>query len=246
MHQTLGTTFTVRAGEHEGPLELLLDLIEKHKLLVSDLSLSQVTDDFTAYIKNGTSFPTEDTANFIATAATLLLIKSRSLLPELELTGEEEEDIEDLRRRLVAYEKARDAARELSRMFGREVMMAAGERKAEPTFAPTKDLSLDRLASALADALAAQEVPEEIGEARVKPIISLEAIMELLQGRMERALSLSFAEFTGATAEKLEVIVSFLALLELVKQGSLDAEQQGTFTDITIMSTRASMPRYES
>lgn len=236
--------FTVRAGEYEGPLEVLLDLIERRKLLVNELSLSQVTDDYIAYIRSSEEFPMEDAANFVAVAATLLLIKSRSLLPELELTNEEEEDIDDLKHRLEAYERTRSAARELGRIFGRKVMVPAGERKPEPMFAPSKDLDLARLSQALEEALAAREVQERLPEARVRPMISIEEMMESLHTRVQRALTLSFSEFTGDTSERVEVIVSFLALLELVKQGAVEADQQGAFNDIQITNLNAEVPRY--
>ena len=238
------TRFTVRAGEYEGPLEVLLDLIERRKLLVNELSLSQVTDDFIAFIRSSEDFPMEDAANFVAVAATLLLIKSRSLLPELELSSEEEEDIDDLKRRLETYERARNAARELGRMFGRKVMVPAGERKPEPMFAPSKDLDLERLARALEEALAAREAEVKLPEARIRPMVSIEEMMDDLRTRVERALTISFSEFAGDRKERIEVIVSFLALLELVKQGAVEAEQQGDFKDIQITNASASVPRY--
>ena len=98
----------------------------------------------------------------------MLLIKSKSLIPELELSEEEEGSIGDLERRLAAYEKAREAARELSKIFGRSVMLEAGEKEAEPIFAPSKDMTLATLADALAHALATLEKVEERPEARVK------------------------------------------------------------------------------
>ena len=238
------TLFTVRAGEYEGPLEVLLDLIERRKLLVNDLSLSQVTDDYIQYVRTSEDFPMEDAANFIAVAATLLLIKSRSLLPELELSNEEEEDVEDLKRRLVVYEKTRNAARELGRIFGHAMMVEAGERRPEPVFAPSRDLDLERLAKALKEALAAREAQEKLPEARIRPMISIEEMMDTLHARVERALSLSFSEFAGEKKDRVEVIVSFLALLELVKQGAVEADQQGAFKDIQITSAAASVPRY--
>jgi segregation and condensation protein A len=211
---------------------------------VNELSLSQVTDDFIVYIKSSEQFPMEDAANFINVAATLLLIKSRSLLPDLELSSEEEGDVEDLKARLKAYEKAREAARELQSLFGRRVMVSAGERKPEPMFAPSRDLTLERITAALEDALKAREVEVKLPEARVRPMISIEEVMDNLRDRVQRALNLSFSEFTGNATEKLEVIVSFLALLELVKQGSVEADQPGAFNDIKITNTAAAVPRY--
>ncbi len=238
------TPFTVRTPAYEGPFALVLELIEKRKLLVNDLSLSQVTDDFIAHVKGQAEFPMEDAADFIQVAATLLLIKSKSLIPDLELTGEEEEDVEDFKRRLIMYEKAREAARELSRIYGRQVMVPAGERAPEVMFAPSKDATLPNLEKALADALTALEEVEKLPEARVRPMVTIEEMMERLLDRVQSKLSLSFKEFSGNTKEKVEIIVSFLALLELVKQGNVDAEQGEHFSDIRITDLTTDVPKY--
>ncbi len=238
------TNYTLRTAAYEGPFELVLDLIEKKQMLVNELSLAEVTDDFIQQVRGKAEFPMEDATNFIAVAATLLLIKSKSLIPELELSKEEEESVDDLQKRLALYEKAREASRELSRLFGRAVMVEAGEREPEPVFAPSKDLTLFALSNALHDALSALEKVETKPEVKVKPTVTIEEMMDSLMSRVQGALSLSFKEFSGGTREKVEVIVSFLALLELVKQGSLDAAQQGQFGDITLSSASSSVPRY--
>lgn len=245
MEEALGTTgFTIRTDSYEGPLELILELIEKRKLLVNELSLAQVTDDYIVYVKNGGSFPMDDAANFINVAATLLLIKSRSLLPNLELSHEEEEDVEDLKRRLELYEIARTAARDLSRLFGRRVMLPRGEREPDAVFAPSRDLSLEALESSLRTLLASKEKETKLPEARIRPLVSIEEMMDTLRSRVERAMNLSFKEFTGDKVEKVEVIVSFLALLELVKIGAVEAAQYDPWGDIKITNTSASVPRY--
>ena len=93
--------------------------------------------------------------------------------------------------------------------------------------------------------LAAREAVEELPEARVKPLISIEEVMDDLAKRVQSALNLSFREFAGGAKEKVEVIVSFLALLELVKQGAVAAEQYEQHGDIRISHTAsASVPRY--
>ena len=237
--------FTVQAQGHEGPLELILELIEKRKLLVNELSLSQVTDDFISYVRSHEAFPMEDATGFIGVAPTLLLIKSRSLLPELELSTDEEEDVEDLTRRLTQYEKAREASRLLAQLFGQQVMVSAGEKAPEPIFAPSRALTLEALERAFTDALTSLEKEKEtLPEARVRPTISLEEVMDDLKSRVERALTLSFKDFAGEKTERVEMIVSFLALLELVKQGNVDAEQFGAFGDIRITNTGTGVPRY--
>jgi segregation and condensation protein A len=236
--------FTIRTEAFEGPLGLVLDLIEKRKLLVNDLSLSQVTDDFIAHVKNQADFPMEDAAEFIQVAATLLLIKSKSLIPDLELTGEEEEDVDDLKRRLLMYEKAREASRELSRIFGKAVMVPAGEKVPEPVFSPSKDLLVQGLEEALRNVLLEMEKQEKLPEARVRPVVTIEEMMERLLVRVQKAMTLSWKEFSGDTKEKVEIVVSFLALLELIKQGNVDAYQYESFSDIRITNTKADVPKY--
>ena len=96
-------SYIVNTGAFQGPLELLLSLIEKRKLFISDISLSEVTDDFINHVKNTSDFPMSQSAHFVLIASTLLLIKSKSLLPTLEFTEEETESMEDLERRLKSY-----------------------------------------------------------------------------------------------------------------------------------------------
>jgi segregation and condensation protein A len=237
--------FEIKTDAYEGPLALVLDLIEARKLLVNDLALAQVTDDFVAHVRAQEAFPVEEAAEFIGIAATLILVKSKSLLPDLALTDEENADVDDLKRRLEAYTKVREAAAELARIFGKDVMYPAGERAPEVFFSPSKDLTQEALAETLARVLAAREAVEELPEKRVKPMVTIEEMMDRLAKRVQQAMTLSFKEFSGTQQKKIEVIVSFLALLELVKQGAVGAEQHEAHGDITIShQSPGSPPRY--
>lgn len=245
MDINLKTGFLIQTESYQGPFELVLDLIEARKLLVNELALASITEDFITHVRSQNSFPVPETANFIQIAATLLLIKSKSLIPDLTLTDDENADVEDLKRRLEAYEKVREAARELSRIFGKAVMLQGGERAPEVVFGPSRDLSAASLSEALARVLAAREEVEQLPEARVKSLVTIEEMMEQLAQRVQSAMSLSFKEFAGSRKEKVEVIVSFLALLELVKQGAVEAEQFDTYGDIRISHTNGNaVPRY--
>jgi segregation and condensation protein A len=240
------TGFTIKTDSYEGPFELVLELVEARKLLVNDLALANITEDYIQHVRSQETFPVEETANFIQLAATLLLIKSKSLIPDLTLTEEEHADIEDLKRRLEAYEKVRDAARELTRIFGKRTLYDAGTRVPDVVFAPSEDMSASALAEALSRLLAAREEVEQLPEARVKPLITIEEMMDLLAKRVQSAMTLSFKEFAGGIKEKVEVIVSFLALLELVKQGAVAAEQYAPHGDIRISHTATAVPHYGS
>jgi segregation and condensation protein A len=237
--------FAIKTEAYEGPLALVLDLIEARKLLVNDLALCSITDDFVQHVRAQETFPVEETAEFIGIAATLLLIKSKSLLPDLSLTEDENADVEDLKRRLEAYANIREAASELGKIFGQNVMYGAGERAPEVFFSPSKDLSAPALAEALARVLAAREAVEELPEKRVKQMVTIEEMMDQLAKRVQSAMTLSFKEFAGSHKEKVEIIVSFLALLELVKQGAVGAEQYAPHGDIKISHQAPSaIPHY--
>lgn len=236
--------YEVKTHAYEGPFEVLLGLIESRKLLVNELTLAQITEDFVTHVRAQEAFPVEEAAHFIHIAATLLLIKSKSLIPDLTLTQEESEDVEDLQRRLAAYEKVRDASRELARIYGKAVMLPSGGQPSQVFFAPARDFTREGLSEALARVLRAREEVEALPEARVKPLVTIEEMMDRLASRVQSAMQLSFREFSGGAKEKVEVIVSFLALLELVKQGAVAAEQHSEHGDIQISNTSTSVPHY--
>ena len=127
--------FAIKTAVFEGPLELLLELVDKRKLLINDISLATVTDEYVEYVSAMEEQSLPETARFIALAATLILIKSKSLLPILELTDEETEDIENLAERLKLYQLCRVAGLTLAKSFGSNLMY-------ESTRKPNTPLSL--------------------------------------------------------------------------------------------------------
>src|SRR5258706_15754469 len=104
-------TYELKIEQYEGPLEKLLQLIEERKLAITEISLAAVTDDFLKYLETMLEVPPGVLADFIVVASRLVLIKSKSLLPELPLTEEEEEDIKDLEQRLLLYKRLKEAER---------------------------------------------------------------------------------------------------------------------------------------
>jgi segregation and condensation protein A len=102
---------TVTTAVYQGPLDMLLELIEKRKLLINDISLASVTDEYIAQLNTMETIPVGEMAQFVSLAATLLLIKSRSLLPLLTLSDEETKDIKELEYRLAVYQIIKEAAR---------------------------------------------------------------------------------------------------------------------------------------
>lgn len=238
-------TFTVKQERFEGPLELLLDLIEKRKLFVSDVSMAKVADDYIAYVRNLQEFPVADSAQFVLIASTLLLIKSKSLLPSLDLTTEEQASIDDLQRRLRIYERMRELSQRLKPLFGSNVLFPRGERKLDPVFSPDAEMTIGNLLAAANRVLANLPKKEFLPKVVVDKVISLEEMITSLTKRVAESLRMSFREFSGAhKGEKVNIIVSFLAMLELVKQGVIHVSQEKHFEDIHMETESVGVPRY--
>ncbi|MCX6716873.1 MAG: segregation/condensation protein A [Candidatus Taylorbacteria bacterium] len=237
--------FTVKTEKFEGPLDLLLDLIEKRKFFINDVSLSKVADEYIEHIKKFERFPIGESADFILIASTLLLIKSKSLLPSLTLTDDEKGSIEDLEKRLNIYKKIKDASLMLAPLFGKNVLFGAESRKLEPVFAPDDSMNIVNLLEAVKRVLQALPKKEVLPQTIVKKVISLEEMIDSLTERVQKSLKMSFREFSSShKAERVNVIVSFLAMLELVKEGIIHVSQEKHFDDIQMETHDVSVPRY--
>ena len=243
--------FTIKTTNFEGPLDLLLSLVEKRKLFVNDVSLSQVTDDYVNHVNKLQDYSLHNRADFISIASTLILIKAKSLLPTITLTEEEQGDIKDLESRLKQLEIIRNASAELAKIFGKNILFERGELKQEiKVFVPSKEVNETEISSAILRLINA--LPKKQAEApkiTVKKVISIEEMIDKLTNRIQSAVKMTFREFSGSKgkvdrAQKVDVIVSFLAMLELVKQGIINARQDNLFEDIEMETEEIGTPRY--
>ena len=237
-------SFAIKQEKFEGPLELLLDLIEKRKLFINDISLAKVADDYVAYVRSVGDFPLSESAQFVLIASTLLLIKSKSLLPSLELSEDEKGNIADLERRLALYKIYRERAGALSGIFGKNFLFARAERKIEPVFSPDSSMTLSNILESMRSVLANLPKKEFLPKAVVDKVISLEEMISNLTGRITQGLKMSFKEFSKDKEGKVNVIVSFLAMLELVKQGIINVVQERHFDDIVMETENIGLPKY--
>ncbi len=239
-------SFTVKTQSFEGPLDLLLDLIEKRKLFISDISLAKVTDDFIAHVRQFEHLPMGESAHFILVASTLLLIKSKSLLPELALTEEEKGDIHDLETRLKIFKRIKEASKHVGQLFGDQMIFTQSHtRSVQPIFTPDPTFTLEKALSLLKDLIHRLPKKENIPKHVVEKVISLEDMIGNLTTRITSSLRMSFKQFTHEhKAEKVNVIVSFLAMLELVKEGVLQVTQERHFDDIVMETKDVGVPRY--
>ncbi len=238
--------YTVKQASFEGPLELLLELIEKRKLFINDISLAQVTDDFIGRIREAGEHSIADSAQFILVASTLLLIKSKSLLPTLSLTQEEQGSIEDLNKRLALYQRIKDVSLHIKERFGVSSLFFPSQSRAyEPVFSPDDSMTVENIRRAMADVLLHLPKKESLPKVLVRKVVSLEEMIDSLTVRIQSSLKMAFKTFAGVgKEEKVTVIVSFLAMLELVKQGILMVSQEKTFDDIEMESRDIGVPKY--
>ncbi len=237
--------FKTKVGEFEGPLDLLLVLIEKRKMHISQVSLAQVADDYVNYLKNQADSSMEAMANFIMVASTLMLIKSLALLPGLQLSEEEKGSVTDLEDRLKKLKRVRELSLHIKERFGRDIIFAREEGSAPAiVFSPTREITLPNLLSNIKNLIINLPVKEIIPQAVIKKVISLEEVISDLASRVNRALKMSFSDFVKDKAEKVNIIVSFLGMLELVKQGVIDIEQKSHFAEIEMENKEVGVPRY--
>lgn len=231
--------YTVRQEKFEGPLDLLLELIREEKLSINEISLAKVTDDFIAYLKSLPSereMDHETLAEFLVIASQLLLIKSQSLLPEFQPTADEETSIAELESRLAEYQRIKRLAEFLGRIahggpksFSREAYAGRG-----PVFAPPARFIPAMLSSALRIVAAAMPSVEKLTEEKIRQVISIEKKIEELKSLLEQRMARAFSELVAGAKEKVEIIVSFLALLELAKQRRVSFEQHSPFGEIIV------------
>lgn len=239
-------SFQIKTPVFEGPLDVLLDMIEKRKLLINDVSLAKVADDFINYIKNLDNFPIADTAHFILIASTLLLIKSRSLLPTIELSEEERGDIVNLEARLKLYQEIRRLTSEVKERFGLKPMFLLNPISIKPVFAPDNSISIGALSNSIKEVMNNLPKIQVLPKAIIKKVLSLEETISKLTERISNNLKISFRDFAGiGKTEKVNVIVSFLAMLELVKQGLISVKQENHFQDIEIENGLVKTPSYQ-
>lgn len=244
---TYANGFEVRTRVFEGPLELLLDLIERRKLHISDISLSEIAGDYLAYMEKLEEFPTKDAAQFLVVASTLVLLKSRSLLPSLALTEEEQASIDDLEGRLLLLRRTRELAAAVGERWRKTPLYYRdADYRGTAVFSPHTTIEKQNLLSAIREILKNLPKRELVPQVIVRKVISMEEMMNDLTERIRQALSVSFREFAknGNGGDKTKLVIGFLALLELVKRGIISVRQNERFEDIEIEGTEVGVPRY--
>ncbi|MDO8512183.1 MAG: segregation/condensation protein A [bacterium] len=219
----------------EGPLNLLLALIEEEKLDINRVSLAQVTNQYLEILRGLTNQSPEAIADFLVVAARLILIKSQRLMPQFEITPEEEKNIISLEEQLRIYQQYRERAKLLQQLWLNKNSLFARESYLGimVSFYPPPNFTVLNLQELLQNVVRTLPVTEKTKDEALARVISLEQRIDEIKDRIKNVAVTSFREAVSG-AKKADVVVSFLALLELVKQQIVSVEQQDSFHDILI------------
>lgn len=237
--------YEVKTEKFTGPLDKLLQLIEEKHLEITQVSLAEVTTDFLSYVKTiGEKALPAILADFLVVAAKLVLIKSKALLPMLELSQEEEGEIHDLESRLRIYREFKVAGEHITKLwgknkiaYGRPLFLSLGD---SVIFYPPAALKLGDLSQAIKNlAISLQALLPETSKVK-RAIITIEQKIEELLNRLKGGEASGRHSMKTMVKEKSreEVIVLFLAILHLLKDKMIFVEQGGHFEDIMIQKTQ--------
>jgi segregation and condensation protein A len=241
------TRFTVRLTNFEGPFDLLLQLISKHKLDVTEIALSTVTDEFIAHLRAlGDELDLDQASEFLVVAATLLDLKAARLLPAAEV--EDEEDLELLEARdllfarLLQYKAYKEAAAFLREREGVAARRFARDVALEPRFADLMPEVLLGVTPQQFAALAAKALtpraPQTVSVTHLHaPPVSVAEQLLAVRNQLIRQRTASFRVLTADCMHTLEIVARFLALLELYRQQRVVFEQVTPLGDLTVRWT---------
>ncbi len=227
-----------KIDKFEGPLGLLLQLIEKEEMDITEICLAKIADQYIGYIRSLHEIEPEGMADFLVVASKLLLIKSKALLPFLK--GEAEEEIKEFEDQLRMYKEFLDAAKKLEAIIGKKRFSFAREfnRRAflanANIFSPPKNLKAKDLLSLMKEIVGSIKLPELLEEGNLEPTVSIEDKILAIQQILLDRIKCSFNYILAGEQNKTDIIVSFLALLELIKQRNIVVAQGDLFGEIEI------------
>ncbi len=230
----------IKLEKFEGPLSLLLKLIEKEKLDITEVSLAKIADQYINYVHHN-EIRVEEMADFLVIAARLLFIKSKALLPFL--LPEEEEEVDDLEQQLKMYKEFVEASEVIKKMIGKRKFMFArdinkgGKRLVagiSNVFSPPKNITSKDLCAIFNEILERLRPSEKLKEKKIEDNVSIEDKISHIQDMLLNRFKLTFSRVLERANSKTEVIVSFLAILELMRQRQIVLNQDKLFGEIVI------------
>ena len=229
--------YKVQTPVYEGPLDLLLDLIERAELDITAVSLATVTDQYLEYINGMEQLNADEISAFLVIAAKLLQIKSEALLPRPPAREPGEEDAgQSLVDQLKLYKRFKEiggwlnARQELNlRMY----LRIAPPPKVEPKL-DLSNLTLEKLIAAAESAFAREKDKRPLASVIAPPRVTIREKIDLISEIMRDVQQITFRSLVDGGASRIEIVVTFLAMLELIKRYRVHVSQDGLFSDIQI------------
>ncbi len=224
----------IKLEQFEGPLSLLLQLIKKEELDISEISLVKVTDQYIAILKQQEYLHPDELADFLVVAAQLLYLKSKLLLPYYQA---EEEEQSELEQKLRLYRHFVQAAKLVKAKWEAGSQSVSRQRfvvKSEIKFAPPPNISLPDLQRIMSAVLAELEPVVKLKTKKLDNSVTIGEKIELIKQLVQNRRQVSFSVLLQQAGSKTEKIISFLAVLELVKQHQVKVRQNNLFNEITI------------
>jgi segregation and condensation protein A len=226
-------THTVAVGEFEGPLGILLDLVERGRLEVTAISVAEITTGYIERVKQLGDRSPEELSEFLQLGARLLYIKSLALLPQ-ESSPQQGEELRQLNLELEEYRRMQLAARELTKRGGARTWRRLATRRLDPHELPIPALELPQLAEAFTRALRRMEPAAPRGV--IRDHTTLEQVAAKLGARLRQG-GFELQEIIDECRDRLDVILTFLALLEIVRDGTARVVQASQFEPIMVEAT---------
>ena len=226
--------FEARLENFSGPLQLLLELIENKELEITSVSLSKVTDDYLKELESR-DVPSEELADFLTIAARLILIKSHALLSTIAL---QEGDADSLAAQLKLYKEFVAATEHVARLFGAQQISFAPARalvfETKREFLPAANANLSSLHLAFTSLMKRLEPFFALRHVSMQRVVSVEQRIKDIHHALKARAAMTFRDLTASASSKIEVVVSFLALLELMKQRLIRTVQSSAFGEIEL------------
>jgi len=219
--------------QFSGPLDLLLSLVEGQELKITEIALFDVTEQYLTYLDTLEEEDATGLADFLVVAAKLLYLKSKRLLPEFMPEEEEEESLEA---QLKLYKQFVDASKNIEQLWNADTQTYFRHeplRKVEG-FALPQNVSLGTLEKSMVQLVSKLTPPKPIGRTHIDKTVSLKQRIDSIRKMLQSRQSFRFTDALADVQNKTDVIVGFLAILELVKQKSLYLEQDEMFGDTMI------------
>jgi len=229
--------YNVQTPVYEGPLDLLLNLIERTELDITTVSLAMVTDQYLAHINSMGQLNADEISAFLVIAAKLIQIKSEALLPRPPAREPDEEDVgESLVDQLKLYKRFKEIgqwlnAREQANL--RTYLRIAPPPKVEPKL-DMSNITLENLVAAAVEAFAKEKIKKPLATVISAPRVTIREKIDMITKVMKETQHASFSSLTRGSSSRLEIVVTFLAMLELIKRYRVQAHQEGLFSEIEI------------